>query len=169
MTKRKLFVLFSLLGIACYIWVTRVAPSPTIIIKDETPKSKVTIPNQTSQVSKTEVVKSQRSPASMNPVNMPTQEWRSNLKDNLVTQGGSFIKEIHITKERTFTFTKDRTPLNAHTVKIDLKNQNDEASSFRAIVDASTGKILETYDRTQFDQIGHNRKPASFKAQPVFQ
>lgn len=92
-----------------------------------------------------------REPASTGYINNPSPVWQEKLEDSLKEQAGDSLKEIRIKKERSLVWNLDSSPIHVESVIVTLKNQEDVESSFRAIVDSQTGKVLETWDRTIFD------------------
>ena len=99
--------------------------------------------------------------------NRPNPQWEGNLKNTLKTQAGNSLKNIKIVKERSFVYNKDQIPLHVESVLISLTNHQDVTASFRALVDAQTGKILETWDRPIFDP-AEVRKEFRFKLDPRY-
>lgn len=92
-----------------------------------------------------------RLPASVSYVNTPSLDWEKRLETSLKVQGGSELKEIKIKKEKSLVWMRDENPLMVESVVVTLTNQQDVASSFRALVDSQTGKVLESWDRTVFE------------------
>lgn len=90
-------------------------------------------------------------PAGARFVNKPSPEWKNLLELSLKTQGGENLKEIKIEREKSLIWMKDNQALMVESVLVSLTNQQDTHSSFRALVDSQTGKILESWDRTLFD------------------
>lgn len=84
-------------------------------------------------------------------VNRPSPEWKNLLEVSLKTQGGENLKEIKIEREKSLIWMKDNQALMVESVLVSLTNQQDVHSSFRALVDSQTGKVLESWDRTLFD------------------
>jgi len=87
------------------------------------------------------------------PENKPSKEWKTNLEKTLKTQGGSEVKDIRIQKLSSFVWKQDNLLLNVESVLIRLDNLKGEETSFKAIVDAQTGKILQTWDQPVFDHV----------------
>lgn len=124
--------------------------TPEVVTKSETSKSHTInkSPIKTNRVVPSPI---SRNPASIGYVNKPSPHWQNRLETSLKEQGGDSLKNIQIKKERSLTWTRDEVPLSVESVIITLTNQQNEESSFRAIVDSQTGKVLETWDRTIFD------------------
>lgn len=78
-------------------------------------------------------------------------DWKEKVTEGLKAQGGEDLKEINIEKVESLIVVQDGRALNAESVKVILKNQKGEESSFRALVDSQTGKILESWDRPVID------------------
>lgn len=99
--------------------------------------------------------------------NTPDPQWQSHLHKALKAQAGKSLKEIKIVKEKSFVYKKDDIPLHVESVLITLTNQQDASSSFRALVDSQTGKVLETWDRPIFDP-ADVRQGFRFKLDPRY-
>lgn len=84
--------------------------------------------------------------------NHPSPEWRGALEESLRHQGGSAIKDITIEREDSFIWSHEGIALHVETAKVTLRNQQDELSSFRVMVDAQNGKILQTWDPPVIDK-----------------
>lgn len=93
-----------------------------------------------------------RLPASVTYANKPSPDWEQKLEANLKHQAPN-LKEINIEKENSLVWMRDNNALLVESVKISLKNQHNSYSSFRALVDSQTGKVLETWDRTINDPL----------------
>ena len=77
--------------------------------------------------------------------------WKENLEKTLRTQGGSLIKNIEIEKVDSFDWKVGKVDVRVDSVKVSLQNDKGHRSSFRAIVDATSGKILQTWDQPVID------------------
>lgn len=88
-----------------------------------------------------------RSPASANYVNTPSPVWKEHLISSLKEQAGDSLKDVQVKKERSLIWNYDSVPLSAEAVVVTVKNHQGEVTSFRAIVDSQTGRILESWDR----------------------
>jgi hypothetical protein len=93
----------------------------------------------------------ERTPASVGYVNQPSPDWEKRLESALKEQAGNSLKEIKIQKERSFVWMRDENPLLVESVIVTLTNHKKSESTFRALVDSQTGKVLETWDRTIVD------------------
>lgn len=105
-------------------------------------------------------VKIDRLPASVSFINQPSADWEKKLTQSLKAQAGSSLKELEIKKERSLVWTRDENALLVESVVVSMTNTQDVSSSFRALVDSQTGKVLETWDRTIFDPMD---KSAEFR------
>lgn len=81
--------------------------------------------------------------------------WESNLRQNILAQAGSQTPEISITKIKSFVIQRDGVSLNVDSVLVKLKVDKKEKTSFKALVDSETGKILQTWDQPVYDPIEH--------------
>jgi hypothetical protein len=84
-------------------------------------------------------------------------DWQAKVEDSLLAQGGADLKEVVITKESSYIWVWEGTPLYVEAVRVQLKNQNNETVNFRALIDSGTGKILKTWDHPVVDS-GNPRK-----------
>lgn len=92
-----------------------------------------------------------RLPASVSYANKPSSRWQKKLETNLRAQASDNLKQVWIKKENSLVWTRDDNALMVESVVVRLTNKQDEESSFRALVDSETGKILETWDRSISD------------------
>lgn len=100
-------------------------------------------------------------------MNVPSTQWQQRLEETFKEQAGESLKKVVIKRERSFIWNKDNTPLHVEMVVVKLTSNQDVESSFRAVVDSQTGKILETFDRTIFDP-AEVRAEAQIKLDPRY-
>jgi hypothetical protein len=93
----------------------------------------------------------ERTPASSSYVNRPSPEWKKRLEISLKAQAGNSLKAIKIQKESSLVWMRDENPILVESVIVTLTNHQKMQSSFRALVDSQTGKVLESWDQTIFD------------------
>lgn len=110
------------------------------------PKTQLRAPASVPQIALKDAV----SPAVQAPI------WKENLEKTLRAQGGSFIKDIEIEKVDSFDWKVGNVDVRVDSIKVSLKNVKGQRSSFRAIVDASNGKILQTWDQPIIDNFSAN-------------
>jgi hypothetical protein len=84
-------------------------------------------------------------------VNVPSKNWEQKLKQSLIDQAGDSQLSIEIKKEKSLIWTRDENPFKVESVIVKLTNHQNVESSFRALVDPQTGKVLESWDQTIFD------------------
>jgi hypothetical protein len=108
-----------------------VIPAPKVIQHDKKPVARV--------------------PASVGYINTPSADWKERLETSLRAQSGDSLKSIKIQKENSMVWMKDGNPIHVESVIITLTSQQAAESSFRAMVDSQTGKVLESWDRTISD------------------
>ena len=96
-----------------------------------------------------------KNPTLIHPTNTPSAVWEKNLLQNLNQNGGEGLQNIAIKKVQSVVWMKNEGSVNAESVIITLKNKEGAESTFRALVDSQTGMILETWDRTIFEPVGH--------------
>jgi hypothetical protein len=93
------------------------------------------------------------------PVNVVSKNWKKDLEKSLQLQGGQQVKKISIELVESLIWVQDNTSLNAESVRITLSNQAGEKTSFRAIVDSQTGKILQSFDQPIIDPVNPRAIP----------
>lgn len=154
MTKKHLKVLFIVLFlVGGYLLYT---PHRPIINKQtKTPPSKIPqIYHPHVPLHDTEVAAAVTpNPKERRPVNFRSQNWQKNLESTLSVLGGKELKEIQIKRIETIVWKQDNMLFNAESVMVSLTNQQGHETSFRAIVDAQNGKILQTWDQPVIDHV----------------
>ncbi len=90
-------------------------------------------------------------PDSKTFVNIPSKNWEQRLRQTLKAQAGDSLLAIEIKKEKTLIWKRDENPLKVESVIVKLTSRQNVQSSFRALVDPQTGKVLESWDQTIFD------------------
>ena len=168
MTKKKLFGIFILVGLGIFFFVNKEHPKSlgqdkgsheTLVTITENPNRAVIDQNRNP---------TNRTPASAKYINTPSPEWEKRLETSLKAQGGNSLKEIKIQKENSLVWMRDENPLLVESVVITLINQKDMESSFRALVDSQTGKVLESWDQTIFDPTKVREETFRIKLDPRY-
>jgi len=94
--------------------------------------------------------------------NVVSEDWKTEFKKGLAAQGGSSVKDMEINLLDSFIWSQDGVALNVESVQVTLSNEKGESTKFRALVDSSSGKILQTWDRPVIDSVnpreGHGLK-----------
>ena len=130
-------------------------------------------PNSPTQIHSTrQVIDINRTPVDIVPktstyANHPSPEWRKRLELSLKAQSGNSLKSIKIQKEKSLIWMRDTNPILVESVIITLTNHQKSESSFRALVDSQTGKVLESWDRTIFDP-ANVRQAAGIQLDPRY-
>lgn len=150
MTKRKLFSVLFLAGLCSFYFAKKETPHSVTEVHKAAPQPPQSV-NITASNGPVRIDIPQRAPASVGYVNTPSPDWEERLQESLEAQGGKDLKDINIKTERSFVWTRDENPLFVQSVVVTLTNQQEAQSSFRAIVDSQTGKILQTWDQTISD------------------
>jgi len=151
MTKNKLFSLLFVMGLCAFFYTRKESSLPVSKVTPEAKPQVVLNDNSTLSNGPVRIDIPQRAPASVGYVNTPSPDWEDLLQESLKAQGGKNLKEIKIKSEKSFVWTREENPLFVQSVVVTLINQQEAQSSFRAIVDSQTGKILETWDQTISD------------------
>ncbi len=107
-------------------------------------------------------------PTSINPleksenaqaVNVVSPEWQAKLENTLRTQGGDSVKDIEIKKVDSRVWTQDGVSLNVESVIVTIKNHLNQTTTFRLLVDAQNGKILNNWDQPIIEYADPTRQP----------
>lgn len=99
--------------------------------------------------------------------NKVSPEWEPNLEKSIRNQGGDSVKDIKIRKVDSFVWNEDGIALFVESVVVTVKNQKDEETSFKALVDAQNGKILKNWDQPIFDPL-HPKENFKIKIDPRY-
>lgn len=108
-----------------------------------------------------------------NPVTVNTNPgqtlpaWKSALEKNLLTQGAGQLKSAVIEKVDSFNWKMGNVDVPVDSVLVKLEHVKGHRSSFRAIVDSSNGKILQTWDHPVIDNFG-DKHAAGIKIDPRY-
>lgn len=92
-------------------------------------------------------------------VNAISPDWQTNLENTLRTQGGDSVKDIEIKKVDSLVWTQDGVSLNVESVIVTIKNQLNQTTTFRVLVDAQNGKILNNWDQPIIEYADPTRQP----------
>lgn len=84
--------------------------------------------------------------------------WKEQLEKNLMLQGGGNLKSIVIEKVDSFEWKMGNVPVQVDSLVVKLEHKKGYRSSFRAIVDSSNGKILQTWDHPVNDNFDSKSK-----------
>lgn len=93
-------------------------------------------------------------PETIKANNKPSPLWEKELLQTITKNGGETIQNVSIKKVDSVIWMKNSAGINAESVIITLRNKEGAESTFRALVDSATGRILETWDRTIFEPVG---------------
>lgn len=93
--------------------------------------------------------------------------WESGLYQALLAQGKENLTSIELVREKSFLWPMGQAKIEVESVKISLRNLKHEETSFRAMVDARNGKILQTWDQT-IDDPANPRERLGFKLDPRY-
>lgn len=143
--------------------------------ENSVPTSQVTkahIPSQNS------VKQGFRAPASVPATTAPTSAiskksllsdpvWKSSFEKNLILQGGGNLRNVEIEKVDSFEWKVGNVPVQVDSLIVKLEHVKGYRSSFRAIVDSSNGKILQTWDHPVNDNFDPKTK-AGIKIDPRY-
>ncbi len=100
-------------------------------------------------------------------INVVSPKWQEKLEENLKAQGGEGVKDIKVQKVESLIINQNGNAINTESVVISLKNEKGEISTFRAMIDSGSGKILETWDRPISDPM-NPREEFKLKVDPRY-
>jgi hypothetical protein len=103
----------------------------------------------------------------MSPPTESTPKWKSQLEKNLFTQGSGQLKKAEIQKVGTLDWKVGNVDVKVDSVIVKLEHVKGHKSSFRAIVDSSNGKILQTWDQPYIDNFS-SKSVESVKLDPRY-
>lgn len=105
--------------------------------------------------------KALRKPASQ----LPAPLWKSNLEKSLQTQANGRLKSSEITKVDSFSWKVGKVDVPVESLFIKLVDVGGQTTTFRAMVDSTNGKVLQTWDHPQDDNFdGQNHDGISVDA-----
>lgn len=166
---------FLLVGVGVFLWhknhsaianreveVAAIKPQPSTPIKRapaSVPSSKIVpakkeLPKREWVGKKDDVVKSGR----VKFANTVSEEWSLKLEESLL-RGMPEDVTLEIQNERDLIVLEGQTATNAQQVVV-IFNSPEKRNSYRALVDAQTGRILKSWDHTIHETF---RRPASSK------
>ena len=151
MTKNKKIALFLFVALAPLLFLKKEAQNP---MNEKSPRHS-SVSSDEQNIAR-EVIDQNRKPIERNPasgsfVNKPSPEWKKRLEASLKAQAGNSLKSMKIQKESSLVWMRDENPILVESVIVTLTNHQKVQSSFRALVDSQTGKVLESWDQTIFD------------------
>jgi Zn-dependent metalloprotease len=85
--------------------------------------------------------------------NLPSPQWQPALEKTLRAQGGDSLKEVSFNKVDSFVWAHDGIALFVESVIVTIKNDKNAVTTFRVLVDAQSGKILQNWDHPIFDPL----------------
>lgn len=91
-------------------------------------------------------------------VNEIDPKWKEKLEVSLKLQMGSELKELKVQPLKSFILERDGHALHVQAVLIKIKNTSNMESSFNALVDSQTGKVLETWNQPVFEPEFHQKQ-----------
>lgn len=150
MTKKNYIVFIFILSLGVFFYMKNTTSNNIVNNKSQSPAT------SQSNASGTKIIDQNRKqlariPSSLKYVNRPSPVWKNRLETSLKAQSGTTLKTIKIQKENSFVWMRDKNPLHVESVVVTLTSQEAGESSFRALVDSQTGKVLESWDRTVSD------------------
>jgi len=77
--------------------------------------------------------------------------WKEKVEKTLLTQAAGNLKKAEIEKVDSFQWKMGKVDVQVDSIIVKLEHTKGHRSSFRAIVDASNGKILQTWDHPVLD------------------
>lgn len=152
MTKRyRYFLILTVLIVAAY-WFAR----PRFETESPDQKNKVTIDSTKLEINGVKVVglapgREQQEIKNLKVSNTPSSAWEEGLERSLRVQGGESLKDITFKKVDSFVWATEGIALFVESVIVTVKNDQNNETTFKVLVDAQTGKILRNWDQPVFD------------------
>ena len=94
-------------------------------------------------------VPSQATPA---PIKLADFEWKEKLEDNIRELSDNQDTQITIVHERSMNWNDQGQIIPAEAVKVMVKGEK-KSTNFRALVDANSGRIIQTWDQPVYDPV----------------
>jgi hypothetical protein len=88
---------------------------------------------------------------SLSVVNRRSPEWKEGLVSTLRAQGGSDLTDVRLNVVDSFVWIHDGLGLFVESVIVTIKNERNHETTFRVLVDAQNGKILQNWDQPVVD------------------
>lgn len=160
MTRNRIFLLISVMALPLLFYIFKKDKVPTVEIKKtETKQNKIDVSNL--QIDGKKVIglppgREKEAIKHIKVANTPSPAWKPNLEKAILAQGGNSVKDLEIKKVDSFIWSQDGVSLFVESVIVKLKNEHNESTSFRVLVDAQTGKILQNWDQPIIDPISHD-------------
>lgn len=82
---------------------------------------------------------------------LSSPRWKKSLEKSLMVQAGGNLKKADIEMVDSFDWKIGKANIKVDSIVVKLEHKKGHRSSFRAIVDASSGKILQTWDHPVID------------------
>lgn len=154
--RRLLFFFAAVVGLSGSLWYLSKTDQNNVLAtlrtKERHPAKKVIIPPLRTPASVALLPRNHRGlqePALDSPV------WKEKMENTLRVQGGGQIKAIEIVKLQSFNWTSGGSQIPVESVLVKIQHVKGHHSSFRAMVDSTNGKILQTWDPPVIDDFGH--------------
>lgn len=94
-------------------------------------------------------------PSSQANTNSSSSPWKKRVEESLRIQGGSTVKHIEIERVDAFNWKVGKVPVAVESVLIKIQHVKGHRTSFRALIDPASGKILQTWDPPTIDDFSH--------------
>jgi hypothetical protein len=89
--------------------------------------------------------------------NADIREWKIKVEKNLKQQMGDGLKELTIRPLKSTIIERDDHQIPAQIVLVTLKNTDNVTTSFNALIDPQSGKVLETWNQPVFEPDFHEK------------
>jgi hypothetical protein len=99
--------------------------------------------------------------------NAISPEWQKKVEKSLRFQGGDSIKKLEINKIESLIWAQNKQALNVESLQIKITDQKGVDVSFRALVDSSNGKMIQTWDQPVIDPV-NPREEFRIKVDPRY-
>lgn len=83
----------------------------------------------------------------------PKEHWEHELISSIRAQGGSRIKSVRISKVEKKKWKENKMQIEAQSVVVSIKNDQGVETTYRALIDPASGRVLQTWDQPVIDPI----------------
>lgn len=162
--NKRTFLIFTLLALALFFFKEKAEHKKTVVHKISDEQIKEIDEKEEKQILKRKALSKETSSIIEDDED---PNWQENVKTNILRQTSDPHVDIQLTKEKSFVWEELGTPIEVSSVKVSLRNIAGETSTFRALIDQNTGKVLRTWDRPVFDPINPREVPG-IKLSPLY-
>ena len=91
--------------------------------------------------------------------NKVSPHWREGVKKALFAQGGSTLKDVEVRTLDSFIWSVGGQALNVESVHIQVENDQGRKTTFNALVDSQSGRIIQSWNQPIIDHANPRLNP----------